>query len=509
MKRHILAFAALALFGFACQSPTLDIVQTNSGQISGSLEDSVHIFKGIPFAKPPVGDLRWKAPQSPEPWDGVKDCSSFSASPMQRHPEPFFCWTEEFISPPEPLSEDCLYLNVWTAAQKAEERRPVFVWIYGGGFNSGSAACAIYDGKAYAKRGVVFISLNYRVGALGFLAHPALSQEQEGHSGNYGLLDQIAALKWVQENIASFGGDPNNVTIAGQSAGSMSVNALVASPLAKGLFQKAIAQSGGLLGNRLKNTLSEAESQGEKFEKVLKAENLADLLALPAESIQMAYDTAGIRMLPALDDYVLPKNVEEHFGADKHNDVPTMVGWVTGDGALLSGAAVDKAAFLKNAQETYGKDTNTFLTLFPTETDKKVQEAKHTIGLIHFAVLPAYIWAQTNKKNPTFVYEVTHVPTDKPDFPNYGAFHTSEVPYALHNLHTWQRPWQAHDYSVEETMSNYWLNFIKTGNPNGPNALEWQAFDPAKDNVMVLDSLSQMAEGKYKAAVDFFRSHRD
>ena len=236
------------------------LISTKNGKISGTKNGNVSIFKGIPFAAPPVGELRWKAPEPAKNWSGIKKCEAFSASPMQNKPAPFMCWTEEFIAPPEPLSEDCLYLNVWTAAKNSQEKRPVFVWIYGGGLSSGSAACAIYDGQEMAKKGVIFVSLNYRVGVFGFMAHPELSKESgKNASGNYGFLDQMAALRWIQQNIAAFGGNPNNVTIAGQSAGSFSVNALVASPLAKGLFHKAIAESGGMFSNRMGNNLVDAE----------------------------------------------------------------------------------------------------------------------------------------------------------------------------------------------------------------------------------------------------------
>ena len=263
-------------------------VKTANGKVEGvfNSDKTVCSFKGIPFAAPPVGNLRWKAPQSVKNWKGVRACSTFSASPMQNKPMPFMCWTEEFIAQPEPLSEDCLYLNIWTKNASKKEKKPVFVWIYGGGLSSGSSNCAIYDGENMAKKGVVFVSLNYRVGVFGFMAHPELSKES-GHnaSGNYGFMDQIAALQWIQKNIAAFGGDPNNVTIAGQSAGSFSVNALVTSPLAKGLFHKAIAQSGGLLSKRLMKNLAEGEKQGELVMQAAKTKSIAELRQKTADEI--------------------------------------------------------------------------------------------------------------------------------------------------------------------------------------------------------------------------------
>src|SRR6266487_5794528 len=229
-SKRLLSFSFLLLICFSSFAQTginFDIVKTNAGQVSGmtNKDGDIHIFKGIPFAVPPVGELRWKAPQPVTPWSDVKKCDAFSASPMQAKPVPFSMWSEEFLIPKEPISEDCLYLNVWTGATSTKENRPVLVWIYGGGFVSGGSAVPIYDGEAMAKKGIVFVSINYRVGVFGFFAHSELTKESGNNaSGNYGLMDQIAALQWVQKNIAAFGGDPNNVTIAGQSAGSMSVN---------------------------------------------------------------------------------------------------------------------------------------------------------------------------------------------------------------------------------------------------------------------------------------------
>src|SRR6478609_9270790 len=228
MKKYFVSIIFLAaVIMHATAQDNLDIVKTNAGLVSGTAnaDNSVHIFKGIPFAASPVGELRWKAPQPVVAWAGVKKCDMFSASPMQGKPVPFMMYTPEFLIPEQPISEDCLYLNVWTAAKSSKEKRPVIVWIYGGGFVSGGSACAIYDGENLAKKGVVFVSINYRVGVFGFLAHPELTKESDGKaSGNFAFLDQIAGMQWVKKNIAVFGGDPNRVTIAGQSAGSFSVN---------------------------------------------------------------------------------------------------------------------------------------------------------------------------------------------------------------------------------------------------------------------------------------------
>ena len=294
---RILSLVMILGLLWSCQQNTpsnlLDVhsVKTQDGLVSGKLvgEDSVKTFMGIPFAAAPVGELRWKAPQPVSPWEGVKECVANPASAIQNPPVPFFAWSEEFLIPPTPISEDCLYLNVWTDAEKSDEKRPVMVWIHGGGFTGGSGTVPLYDGEELAKKGIVVVTINYRLGVLGFLSHPELSKESDsGTSGNYGVLDQIAALKWVKNNISQFGGDPKNVTIAGQSAGSMSVNVLVSSPMAKGLFNKAIAQSGAMFnydGGRSGRNIEMAEKAGEEFMEKTGAGSLEALRQIQADSL--------------------------------------------------------------------------------------------------------------------------------------------------------------------------------------------------------------------------------
>lgn len=453
------------------------VVRTQSGKVRGYNENGVAIFKGIPFAAAPIGSLRWKAPQPPENWEGIRECTTFSASPIQPTPAPFLCWSAEFIAPPKPLSEDCLYLNIWSAADLRKEKRPVFVWIYGGGFSSGSAACAIYDGQEMAKRGIIFVSINYRVGPFGFMAHPDLSKEQNNASGNYGIMDQIAALQWVQKNIAAFGGDPEQVTIGGQSAGSMSINALVASPLAKGLFQRAIAESGALLTNHLPVSLDEAEKVGLALQQKTGVKTIDELRKLPADSIlKYSQHLNGARMGLNLDGYVLPKDFWNYFKNDEHNDVPLLTGWVGGDGALFGPANTTAEKAQKDAVSKYGNDAQRYLEAFPASTDEQAKESQVLQNIIAFAAFPSQQWALYNK-HASYLYKISNVPTDKAGFPNYGAFHTSEVPYALHTLHLWQRNWTSHDLQVEELLSTYWLNFIKTGDPNGKGQPAWKKYD--------------------------------
>lgn len=482
------------------------IVKTVNGKIQGTrnADKTIRIFKGIPFAAPPLGDLRWKAPQPVLNWKEIKQCTEFSASPIQNKPQSLYAWTEEFIAKPEPLSEDCLYLNVWTSAKSTSTKKPVIVWIYGGGLSSGSANCDIYDGEEIAKKDIVFVSLNYRVGVFGFMAHPELSKES-GHntSGNYGFLDQIAALKWVQKNIALFGGDPNNVTIAGQSAGAFSVTALIASTLAEGLFHKAIAQSGGLLSNMLSNNLAGSEKQGALVMKKANATSIEELRKKPAnELLELSNDREVGQFGTTLDGFVLPTDLMAYFKKGKHNQTPVLTGWVTGDGSFMGDSKMTVEAYNKEAKTKYGDKANTYLSIFPASTIEEVKAAKQKLTLLNFAGMPAHLLAGFNSKQ-TYLYQFGHVPPNKADFPDFGAFHTSEVPYALHTLHTWERPWKQADKDLENIISSYWVNFAKTGNPNGNNLPEWKSYDKHSGNIMLLDDKVEVKSGFLKKEFDF------
>jgi para-nitrobenzyl esterase len=497
---HRLVFLFFAIVFCSLRiSAQLSVIQTVNGLVSGYKNGDISIFKGIPFASPPVGDLRWKAPQPAKSWTGVLKCEKFSASPMQRKPEPFMMWTEEFITPPENLSEDCLYLNIWTPAKTAKDKLAVFVWIYGGGFSSGSAACAVYDGEEMSKKGVIFVSINYRVGVFGFLAHPQLSSESAAKvSGNWGLLDQVAALQWISKNIEAFGGDPQKVTIAGQSAGSMSVCALVASPLAKGLFRGAIAESGGILNSWMNSTLADAEKSGLDFMTKMKASNIAELRQKSAQELIDGGGNFGV----VADGYVIPADVIAAFRNGKFNDVAIMAGWVSGDGSLFGDQKLTPEKYKEQAIKNYGDRAEEYLKIFPGNTDEEVAASLTELNLMQFAALPAHLWAGFSK-NKAFIYQFTHVPVDKPGFPNYGAFHTSEVPFALHTLHLWKRPWRDIDYAVEKTMNNYWVNFVKTGNPNGEGLPEWGIYDKSSGNIMEIGDQPRLSPGLHKSEFDF------
>ena len=462
------------------------VVNTNAGKVAGFKEGNINVFKGIPFAAPPVGDLRWKAPQKVQAWSGIKDCVQFAASPIQGEPIPFMCWSEEFLIPKKPIDEDCLYLNVWSKATPV--KKPVLVYIYGGGFRSGGAGCAIYDGKEIAEKDVVFVSINYRVGVFGFLAHPELTKESGyGASGNYALLDMIAALKWVKENIAAFGGDPNQVTIAGQSAGAFAVNHLCATPLAKGLFKGAIAQSGGsVLSSSLRPTtnLLQAEAMGIEFAKNLHANSLADLRKLSAEEILKS--NQGLSY-PIEDGYVLPSSIADIYAKGVQNDVSLMLGWNYDD--RVSGPPVKAEAYKAQLLKQYGANAEKVLQYYPATNDSIAAISQDNLNRDAFFGVQGFAWAnaQLQKgKSKVFVYNFNRKLPAYTPATNFGAFHTGEVPYVFNNLKTVNRPWQDIDIQLADQMSNYWVNFTKTGNPNGTGLTQWSSFTKQKGQVMIL-----------------------
>ena len=508
-KKFSLIISTLFLFLIASsfnsnnKTGKLDKIKVEGGLISGTLntDGDIHIFKGIPFAAPPVGTLRWKAPQPVLPWTGVKVCDKFSASPMQASPAPFSMWTEEFLIPKEPISEDCLYLNVWTGASSGKDKRPVLVWIYGGGFTSGGSACPIYDGEAMAKKGIVFVSINYRVGVFGFFAHPELTKESGNNaSGNYGIMDQIAALKWVQKNIKSFGGDPNNVTIAGQSAGSMSVNCLVASPLAKNLFQKAIAESGASFTNN-NASLQKAEEDGSRIMKSQNAASINDLRAMPADELMKK--AQGFRG-PIIDGYVLPDAIVNIFNQQKENKIGLLTGWNEDEG-LLFGPIKKVEDYKKEAEKNYGTDAQTFLQYYPANTDEEAAKSQLNLSRDQIFGAQNYAWAniQSSHGAKVYVYRFKRKVPATGEYVKYGAFHTGEVPYAYDNLKFVNRPWEDVDHELARIMSSYFANFIKTGNPNGDNLPLWDAYNTSAKKIMILDVKSQTETIPDAASLDF------
>ena len=358
---------AVQLAGFAGAQQVL----TESGAISGVRESGLSVYKGVPFAAPPVGDLRWRPPAPVAPWTGTRKADAFAPACMQ----------DGVSMPgetPPAVSEDCLYLNIWTPAKSAQEHLPVIVWIYGGGYINGSASMPLYWGDRLAHKGVIVVTIAYRLGPLGFLAHPELTRESPHHSsGNYGLMDQIAALEWIQRNIAAFGGDPKNVTIAGQSSGAISVSILMASPLAKGLFQRAIGESGGLfepLQLAPKYLLANAERDGEKYAASLGATSLQELRRLPAA--QLTGNAGGI-VHPVIEPYVLPVSPYEAFTSGQQNDVPLLIGSNAEEARALTDVTHVKAAtFDSDLEHSFGQLPPALVAAYPHATDEEARQAR-------------------------------------------------------------------------------------------------------------------------------------
>ena len=504
MKLHLLLPLLLAFF-MACTPSNPNIVSVEGGQIEGTTNQdaSIRIFKGIPFAAPPVDDLRWKAPQPVVAWEGIKKCDQFGPSPMQGKPSPFMFWSSEFLIPAEPISEDCLYLNVWTTAKNKAEKQPVFVYIYGGGFRSGGTGCPIYDGEAMAKKGVIFVSINYRVGTFGFLAHPELTAEA-GYdaSGNYALLDLKKGLEWVQNNIAAFGGDPGNVTIAGQSAGAFAVNYLAASPQTKGLFHRAIAQSGGSFYSRPGRPVMDlqvAEQQGIDFAKNLGVNSIAELRQKSAEEI---LEAQGGTSWPIIDGYFINQSIYDIYAEGKQNDVPIIVGWNEDD--KLSARPVSAAEFQTRAEERFGDLTDELFEVYPNDDDEISANSQGEMGRDETFGIQGYTWAKIQTETgskPAYIYNFnSDLPAHTPET-QFGAFHSGEIVYAYDNLHTLDRPWEPVDQEIADIMSAYWVNFAKNGNPNGNGLPQWDAYQPDNEEVMIID---QQTESKTLPSKDQF-----
>ena len=464
---------------------------TTAGLVRGttSSRPGVRAYLGIPYAEPPVGDLRWRAPSQPDEWENVRSAEKFSASCVQGPNTPFGPWTAEFLLR-GPVSEDCLYLNVWTGA-RVGERRPVLVYVYGGGFSSGSGDVPVYDGAPLAEKGLVVVNMNYRVGALGFLAYPELTAES-GASGNYGLLDQVAALEWVRDNIAAFGGDPRRVTVAGQSAGAMSVFLLTASPMAKGLFQRAVIQSGpgGLAamgvatGSGVARPRTDAEKDGVRYATTIGAKNLAELRKLPAS--KFIGGGGGIRFGPVIDGRFLTENPGETFAAGRQNDVPTITGLNADEGSASPTYGKSTAEQLRQQiAQRYGERGSQVLAAYPAGSDEEARRSAVEIGRDAGVAGVQILLTERARsaRTPAYGYYFDHA-IPWPERPEFKAFHTSEVPYVFGTLDKLKRPWTEVDRRLSATMMSYWTNFATTGDPNGPGVPRWPAFSPEQPTLL-------------------------
>jgi len=485
------------------ESETTPQVKTEGGILQGTvLPGGVRSFKGIPYALPPVGNLRWREPQPPAHWKGVRMADHFGPRAMQ----PPLYKDMEFRS--DGMGEDCLYLNVWTPAHSAKEHLPVLVYIYGGGFFTGDGSETRYDGANLAGKGIVTVTINYRLGVFGFLTHPSLSAESPHHvSGNYGLLDQVAALRWVRRNIAVFGGDPQHVIIGGESAGSYSVSLLMASPLSKGLIAGAIGESGSLLGANPPRSFAETEPEGANFATSLGATSLAALRALPADQlVEAAQRKDAPRFGPRVDGYLLPKTPRQIYADGEQAHVPLLAGWNSAE-SRFTGTPTPEGVTAA-IQKWYDDNAPKVLSVYSVATPQDAVQSAQDLASDRFIAFSTWKWidSQVNTGGkPVFRYLYAHPlpPTtaasnapsappsaatpDQPT-PAPGASHAAEIAYALGNLDLYKYyAWTPDDYAVSKTMQAYFVNFIKTWDPNGAGLPVWPALSSSPSAIMRLD----------------------
>jgi para-nitrobenzyl esterase len=500
----LLTTALLTSGAVGSEAGAPDRVKTRAGVVEGlgRQASGVRVFKGIPYAAPPLGELRWRPPQPLKSWEGVRQAEKFGPRCMQH---PVF-GDMNFRS--DGMSEDCLYLNVWTPAKSARDKLPVLVYFYGGGFIAGDGSEPRYDGEEMARRGIVAVTLNYRLGLFGFMAHPELSKESPQHaSGNYGLLDQAAALRWVRENVAAFGGDPKRVTIAGESAGSASVSAQMASPLSRDLIAGAIGESGSVLSTMPAVPLAQAEADGTRLAAEVGAASLAALRALPAEKLMEATARQPFGRFPiAVDGYFFTEPPRETYAAGRQAHVPLLVGWnseeMTGR-ALLGGDEPTPENFEKAVRKLYGERADEALKLYPAKTREEVLDAATDLAGDRFIGYSTWKWFDLHAKTggrPVYRYLYAHPrPPMTPEMgdarpglaggvvrgqnsgavatpPARGAVHSAEIEYALGNLATNKvYAWTKDDYKVSELLQGYFENFVKKGDPNGAGLPRWPA----------------------------------
>lgn len=492
-----------------------DRVKTANGTLESTTppKDGVRSFKGIPFAQPPVGDLRWQEPQPVKNWTGVRKADDFGPRCMQHTGPGADYWFRS-----KGMSEDCLYLNVWTSAKSAKEKLPVLVYVFGGGFQNGDGSEPRYDGANMASHGMVAVSLNYRTNIFGFFVHPELTKESPHHAaGNYGLLDQVAALRWVQKNIAAFGGDPKRITIAGESAGSISVSALMASPLSRDIIAGAIGESGAMVASLPPQPLAEAEKKGEEFGTAAGAPSLAALRKMTAEQIQEAASQArNIRFGTSLDGYFLPKPVSAIYEAGEQAKVPLLEGANTQEqpARLVLGNGEPTPETLANTiRKWYGDQADPIIKAYAASTTDEVYEAAMHLASARFISFGTWKWADLHIKTsgkPVYRYlyarprptylgmpgetpsaAASATPRPAPAGPK-GAVHSAEIQYAMGNLDLDKRyTWEPEDHQVSKTIQAYFVNFIKTGNPNGTGLPEWPAYQEGSYQRMRIDVQSK------------------
>ena len=507
------------------------VVQTASGRVEGAAVDDgrgpageILVFRGIPYAAPPVGDLRWRPPQPPESWDGIRGAFEPGAPCWQRITPDTSIYSRGEIE----RSEDCLYLDLWTAADRgADGLRPVMVWFHGGSHEVGHGSSLIFDGTALARKGVVLVSINYRLGSFGFLAHAGLSAESEhGSSGNYGLLDKIAALRWVQDNAQAFGGDPDRVLIFGQSAGSMSVCSLMASPLAAGLFHRAVGQSAGC--STPLPMLEQAEQRGALLATELGAaegsapeEAVSTLRAASAEDVLAAAGASGWSgdFMTVVDGWYLPDQPAAIYARGEHNQAPLLVGSMADESSALfaPGPPLELAQLEEQLTEQYGDVAADLLAAYAAE-------AQQAPGAVPTLILSDTIfgwgsrtWASdvSAAGGDAYLYFISHAPPvfrlylpDRPDLggeggPRHlGAYHSGDLAYVFGNVDLVGINWEDRDHELAELLSSYWTNFAKTGDPNGDGLPEWPRYDPDADQALVVGEEVEVQAGVRKQKLD-------
>jgi len=472
-----------------------DSVRVSGGLLEGTTgsKPGIRTFLGIPYAAPPVGALRWKAPEPPAKWTGIRKADKFGNHCMQTTP-----FADMVFQSPE--SEDCLYLNVYTPAKTSSERLPVMVWIHGGGYYAGSGDEPRHDGSVLAAKGVIVVTINYRLGVMGFLAHPELTAESAHKvSGNYGLMDQIAALRWVHDNITAFGGDAGKVTIFGESAGSLSVSAMVATPLTKGLFARAIGESGAHFGapggTMMPVLLAEGEKRGKELAASMVAKSVAELRAVPAAALIKATWSNPSNYWPIVDGYVFPADPWEIYAEGKQNHVALLAGWNSAEAKSMAGGMKTPEALEAALRKQFPGNEEAALKAYPMGDDAH-QTQLSAVALMsdNFIVYSTWKWIEMQTatgKAPVYRYLFDHViPTATGDAPadDPGAAHATDIEYVFGTLETKKLAWRGSDRKVSELISSYWTNFAKTGNPNGPGLAEWPVYDAKTRQVLRLDA---------------------
>ena len=488
-------------------SPQNPIVETTLGAASGRVDPATHVssFKGLPFAAPPVGDLRWRPPAPPVAWKGVRDGSQFSASCMQRVHGDFLPWTKEFLVQGQ-VSEDCLYLNVWTPRAVKDANLPVIVFIHGGAFTEGSGAIVLFDGTNLASTGVVVVTINYRLGVFGFLAHPELTAESSHHSsGNYALLDQIAALKWVRSNISDFGGDPHRVTIWGQSAGAFSVGALLASPEAKGLFDRAMADSGLGVAELPMPNLKAAEKNGKKFAAEHHAGSIKELRAIPAEDLLSGPQDGPMPFSPIVDGWVLPETPNTLNEKGGGNDVPIITGYQANDWLMSLIRVHNAQEYDEQVRRMYGAMADEFEGLYPGRSPDEIGRSLSESGRDRDRV-SMFLWSKERLKHyrgPVYTYFFDRA-IPWPQHAEFGAFHSGELPYFFRNLQVLDRPWEPVDHQVSQIASSYLKAFASSGSPNASGLPGWPAVNLASPQTMEIGAKTQPMPLADKAKYGFW-----